>query len=182
MAEITRFVQDFLSLSGPHQTEPVPLLEIERYLFAAHAADPLVGLRTIAFASSADTDTLASMLGGLFGLSHGLEWIPDTLQHVQDYALIADVAAQLIQPNRPTVCPSNDSSSVLSYQELPTSIQCGEAIARRRKDDRRVGITLRGPGERWCRCSSRVRPHGCPYSRCGSYSVKPIGVSRGRLP
>jgi RNA-directed DNA polymerase len=24
MAEITRFVQDFLSLSGPHQTEPVP--------------------------------------------------------------------------------------------------------------------------------------------------------------
>jgi ADP-ribosylglycohydrolase len=70
------------------------------YLFAAHAADPLVGLRTIAFASSADTDTLASMLGGLFGLSHGLEWIPDTLQHVQDHALIADVAAQLIQTNR----------------------------------------------------------------------------------
>ena len=24
MAEITRFVQEFLSLSGPHQTEPVP--------------------------------------------------------------------------------------------------------------------------------------------------------------
>jgi hypothetical protein len=43
---------------------------------------------------------LASMLGGLFGLSHGLEWIPDTLQHVQDHALIADVAAQLIQTNR----------------------------------------------------------------------------------
>jgi hypothetical protein len=70
------------------------------YLFAAHAADPLVGLRTIAFASSADTDTLASMLGGLFGLSHGLEWIPETLLRVQDHALIADVAAQLIQPSR----------------------------------------------------------------------------------
>ena len=69
------------------------------YLFAAHAADPLVGLRTIAFAPSADTDTLASMLGGLFGLSHGLEWIPETLQRVQDHALIADVAAQLIQPS-----------------------------------------------------------------------------------
>jgi hypothetical protein len=33
-----------------------------------------------------------------------------------------------------TYCiPSNDSASVLSYQELPTSIQCGEAMARRRK-------------------------------------------------
>jgi hypothetical protein len=70
------------------------------YLFAAHAADPLVGLRTIAYAPSADTDTLASMLGGLFGLSHGLEWLPETLQRVQDHALIADVAAQLIQPSR----------------------------------------------------------------------------------
>jgi hypothetical protein len=70
------------------------------YLFAAHAADPLVGLRTIAFASSADTDTLASMLGGLFGLSHGLEWMPETLLRVQDHALIADVAAHLIQPSR----------------------------------------------------------------------------------
>jgi hypothetical protein len=69
------------------------------YLFAAHAADPLIGLRTIAFAPSADTDTLASMLGGLFGLSHGLEWIPETLQRVQDHALIADVATQLIQPS-----------------------------------------------------------------------------------
>ena len=31
MAEITRFVQDFLSLSGPHQTEPVPALPIAEY-------------------------------------------------------------------------------------------------------------------------------------------------------
>ena len=73
------------------------------YLFAAHAADPLIGLRTIAFAPSADTDTLASMLGGLFGLSHGLEWIPETLQRVRDNALIADVAARLIQSSRPRV-------------------------------------------------------------------------------
>jgi hypothetical protein len=33
-----------------------------------------------------------------------------------------------------TYCiPSNDSARVLSYQELPTSIRCGEAITRRRK-------------------------------------------------
>jgi hypothetical protein len=40
------------------------------------------------------------MLGGLFGLSHGLEWIPETLRRVQDHALIADMGAQLIQPSR----------------------------------------------------------------------------------
>jgi hypothetical protein len=32
-------------------------------------------------------------------LGHGLEWLPETLQRVQDHALIADVAAQLIQPS-----------------------------------------------------------------------------------
>src|SRR3989442_12339456 len=36
--------------------------------------------------------------------------------------------------HRPTVCPSIDSAIVLLCQELPTSIQCGEAIARRRKE------------------------------------------------
>src|ERR1700704_5691919 len=35
--------------------------------------------------------------------------------------------------------PSTNSASVLSYQWLPTSIQCGEAMARRRKEDGRVG-------------------------------------------
>src|SRR3989442_8620503 len=34
----------------------------------------------------------------------------------------------------PTVCPANDSSRVLLYQELPTSIPCDEAITRRRKE------------------------------------------------
>src|SRR5712691_3678109 len=33
----------------------------------------------------------------------------------------------------------------LAYQSLPTSIPCGEAIARRRKEDRRVGLASRGP-------------------------------------
>jgi ADP-ribosylglycohydrolase/DNA-directed RNA polymerase subunit F len=73
------------------------------YLFAAHAADPMVGLRTIAYARSTDTDTLASMLGGLFGLSHRLEWMPDSLQRVQDRSLIEEIAGQLVLPNRSVV-------------------------------------------------------------------------------
>jgi hypothetical protein len=42
------------------------------------------------------------MLGGLFGLSHGLEWLPEPLKRVQDQALIADIAAQLLQPSTQT--------------------------------------------------------------------------------
>src|SRR5262249_1510604 len=60
-----------------------------------------------------------------------------------------------------TYClPSNDSANILSYQELPTSIQCGEAMARRRKEERRVGIASRGMVRRWGRFSSRVRHWG----------------------
>jgi ADP-ribosylglycohydrolase len=78
------------------------------YLFAAHAADPFVGMRTIAFARSADTDTLASMLGGLFGLCYGLDWIPEPLQRVQDRELIAETANQLLHPRE------NSSDSAIS--------------------------------------------------------------------
>src|SRR5438105_12023880 len=57
---------------------------------------------------------------------------------------------------------SNDSARVLSYQELPTSIQCGEAMARRRKEERRAGIASRGMVRRWGRFSSHVRHRGVP--------------------
>jgi hypothetical protein len=64
--------------------------------------------------------------------------------------------------HRPTVCPSNDSARVLLYQEFPTSIQCGEAIVRRRKEERRAGSASRGMVKRLRRFASRVRPPGCP--------------------
>ncbi len=58
--------------------------------------------------------------------------------------------------------PSNDSARVLSYQELPTSLQWGEAMARRRKEERRAGIASRGMVRRLGRFSSRVRHRGGP--------------------
>jgi hypothetical protein len=36
---------------------------------------------------------------------------------------VFQVAEDKERLNKPTVCPSNDSASMLSYQELPTSIQ-----------------------------------------------------------
>jgi hypothetical protein len=58
--------------------------------------------------------------------------------------------------------PSDDSAHILSYQELPTSIQCGEARARRRQEERQAGIVSRGMVRRWGRCSSRVRHRVVP--------------------
>ena len=66
------------------------------------------------------------------------------------------------EEHRPTVGPSHDSARVLSYQELPTSIEYGEAIPRRRKEERWAGIASRGMGRRLSHCSSRVRPRGVP--------------------
>src|SRR5215475_2887484 len=71
---------------------------------------------------------------------------------------------------------SNNSAIVLFYQWLPTGIQCGEAITRRRKEDRRVGSASRGMVRRWGRFFSRVRHRGVPDrervpDRCNSVDV-----------
>ena len=57
---------------------------------------------------------------------------------------------------------SNNSALVLSYQWLPTRMQCGEALARRRKEDGRVGSASRGMVRRLGRFFSRVRHRGVP--------------------
>ena len=68
---------------------------------------------------------------------------------------------------------SNNSAIVLLYQELPTSLQCGEAIARRRQEEGRAGSASRGLVSRWGRFSSRVRHRHVPerdklFDRCNT--------------
>ena len=70
---------------------------------------------------------------------------------------------------------SNNSAIVLSYQWLPTSIQCGEAMARRRKEDGRVGSASRGMVRRWGRFFSRVRPRVSQIARGGLLGATPRG-------
>jgi hypothetical protein len=52
-------------------------------------------------------------------------------------------------------------------------MQCGEAIARRRKEDGRVGSTSRGMGRRWGRCFCRVRPWVSQSTRGGLSGATP---------
>ena len=72
------------------------------------------------------------------------------------------------EEHRPTVCPSHDSARVLSCQELPTSIEYGEAIPRRRKEERRAGSASQGM------CSAGVvSPPVCGYRGIPARGVVP---------
>src|SRR5215470_12294337 len=52
---------------------------------------------------------------------------------------------------------------------------CGEAMARRRKEDGRVGSASRGMVRRWGRCFFRVRPRVSQIAREGLIGATPRG-------
>jgi ADP-ribosylglycohydrolase/predicted enzyme related to lactoylglutathione lyase len=54
------------------------------FLASRYAADPVHGLIEAAFAYGADTDTIASMTGGILGAVAGIEWLGDYVEHIQD--------------------------------------------------------------------------------------------------
>ena len=54
------------------------------FLASRYAADPFHGLVEAGFAHGADTDTIASMTGGLLGAMAGSEWLKDHAEKVQD--------------------------------------------------------------------------------------------------
>lgn len=67
------------------------------YFSSLYAADPVTGLSEAAFAEGADTDTIASMVGGLLGALLGTEWIVSGWREVQDKEYLSRLAVQLIQ-------------------------------------------------------------------------------------
>ena len=79
------------------------------YLASRYAPDPRHGVVEAAFTKGADTDTLASMTGGLLGLIAGTDWLQDVARLVQDYECLRKAADQL--QNSPWVFPD--------YTELP---------------------------------------------------------------
>lgn len=62
------------------------------YLGSQFAADPVTGLLEAAYTEEADTDTIASMLGGLLGTIHGVEWLRPEWSSLQDFSYIKQVA------------------------------------------------------------------------------------------
>lgn len=69
------------------------------FLASRYAADPLGGVVEAAFASGADTDTIASMTGGMLGAIAGVEWLQHYAERVQDSEYIKKLADNLVKPS-----------------------------------------------------------------------------------
>jgi ADP-ribosylglycohydrolase len=65
------------------------------YLAARFAARPLTGLLTAAFVRKGDTDTLASMTGGLLAAVQGTDWMEGLDEQVQDNPYLKHLAGLL---------------------------------------------------------------------------------------
>ena len=64
--------------------------------------------------------------------------------------------------NRPTVCPSDNSASLLSYQSLPTSSEVWRGHGQEAKIGSAGGHRIASNVKRLSRFSSRVSPRGVP--------------------
>jgi ADP-ribosylglycohydrolase/catechol 2,3-dioxygenase-like lactoylglutathione lyase family enzyme len=75
------------------------------FLASRYAAQPTQGVLAAAFAHSADTDTLASMAGGILGAVNGSEWLNGLARQLEDAAYVRRLAARLairaVEPGDP---------------------------------------------------------------------------------
>lgn len=65
------------------------------YIASKYAPDPNNGVLEAASSKGADTDTLASMAGGLLGIIAGVEWLQRYRNQLQDERYITDLAQRL---------------------------------------------------------------------------------------
>lgn len=72
------------------------------FLASRNAADPIEGVKQAALAEGADTDTLASMTGGLLGAALGLGWMSTFARDLQDEKTIRQTggAVRDLSPER----------------------------------------------------------------------------------
>lgn len=66
------------------------------FLASKYANNPTLGIKLAAYAAGTDTDTIASMTGGLLGMLCGTKWIPLELSIVQDYSCLVSTAEILL--------------------------------------------------------------------------------------
>lgn len=79
------------------------------YLASKYANNPQLGIRVPACSSGADTDTIASITGGLLGMLCGTSWIPDHWKKVQDYECIVRMTELLLSSSK-----KEDSKALVS--------------------------------------------------------------------
>ncbi|MDE2695313.1 MAG: ADP-ribosylglycohydrolase family protein [Chloroflexota bacterium] len=109
------------------------------YLASRYASRPAQGILAGAFSRGADTDTLASMTGGLLGAISGTDWLGGLAAKVQDYEHLRVTAQDLVAPSdKPTVRPKE--STVARFSRRVAQLRAGDEIP---LPDGRVGALTR---------------------------------------
>lgn len=70
------------------------------YLASRYANNPSLGIKVPAFSFGADTDTIASITGGLLGMLSGTNWIPIEWKAVQDCDFLMQITELLLADNK----------------------------------------------------------------------------------
>lgn len=96
------------------------------YLFSKYADDPTMAIYETANLSNADTDTLASMVGGLVGALNGKDWIPIELRGVQDYSLFEYLVEQMMDEKCDFL--NSEKKYKLFNNEKMATLKIGESI------------------------------------------------------
>ena len=70
------------------------------YLASRYASSPINGVVTAAFSIGSDTDTIASMTGGLLGILCGHNWIFPQKDAIQDGEYLADISQKILSKEK----------------------------------------------------------------------------------
>ena len=91
------------------------------YLASKYANNPVLGIKTAAYTIGMDTDTIASITGGLLGMLCGTTWIPFEWRSVQDYVCICNIAEYLLSDNKKETAKEITEMfvDIQKYQDTP---------------------------------------------------------------
>ncbi len=116
---------------------------ISIYLFSKYADNPTMAIYETANLSNADTDTLASMVGGLLGALNGKDWIPIELRGVQDYSLFEYLVEQMmdekcdfLNSDKQYKLFNNDNMATLKIGESIECLPFGEITLKEIREDK----------------------------------------------
>lgn len=99
---------------------------ISIYLFSKYASSPMSALSETVNLKNSDTDTLASLTGGLIGAIHGEQWIPVEFRILQDYEMFDILLSKLLNEQDDIVM--NARNYKLLSKDIVTSLKVGNSI------------------------------------------------------
>ena len=98
------------------------------FLASRYASRPAQGIVVGAFCHGADTDTLASMTGGLLGAINGPDWISRIAANIQDSKHLSATALALLEPPDGPAWEAEGHPSVRRFSQQLAQQHVGDAV------------------------------------------------------